>query len=67
MTVATKNPLELPQPTKNPLELPQPIITVRYPLELPQPIITARYCRCGRRLGAQDPGEQCSTCVWMKL
>jgi hypothetical protein len=36
------------------------------PLDLPQPVQTVRYCRCGRRLGAQDPGEDCSTCKWME-
>ena len=35
------------------------------PLDLPQPVQTVSYCRCGRRLGAQDPGEACSTCKWM--
>ena len=36
------------------------------PLDLPQPVQTVSYCRCGRRLGAQDPGEACSTCKWME-
>jgi hypothetical protein len=30
------------------------------------PFQTVSYCRCGRRLGAQDPGEACSTCKWME-
>ncbi len=36
-----------------------------YPLELPTPISTVMYCDCGRKLGCQDPGEQCTTCKWI--
>jgi hypothetical protein len=29
------------------------------------PVQTVRYCRCGRRLGTQDPGFECSSCKWL--
>ena len=29
------------------------------------PTQTVRYCKCGRQLGAQNPGVSCSTCKWL--
>jgi hypothetical protein len=40
---------------------------VPYPDDFPPPAATVFYCRCGRKLGAQDPGYRCSTCKWLGL
>lgn len=60
--------LHLTEPIRDPRRVPMPDMSWLGPPppRNTDPISTSRYCRCGAKLGVQNPGDTCDSCKFKR-